>query len=524
MEEDEDSEEDLTDQSPDPPKKRPKNPGSSRPRQESGQSRDSFFNDQENRQPPTHGFRTKEQIFRERARNSKMAKPKSGGKAGKTAKTGKEKRPQSKSKTKRKSDRLSHPRRQDASDSEPEIQAGAQEEELLKELAALKKENKSLKAKNPTPPVPVSMSKRRKFAIGADQIPVALDLTKKVCDYVKFVTWRRTKFLATENKLYGVCAQIMREMEEFQHLLEETDDEDTVIKAFASVYGKDITKVLNERRTNTASSLKKAFDKRAAKKQTMPTPKQLSCVISRSRDLLYLEVPEDASEAEEAKIMAKCAKNDELRDFFDWYWDSLLPCVQGKFSWGHGMRYYHTISGGHFPEDKTKKYVTSSDEALVLLMYENYYKRWPYTFECSEKKEKIDQESPRYQVKWSDSTTGNSQWGGWSSEGRLRFREILKVIAKCRNKRYNAKLEKQALKRIRTVKKLDKPRKGKKSGAAGANAVGTDEECAMLDWNSDDESAADDDLILDDFEGSLENDAANRNDNTGSEDEDGANE
>lgn len=164
------------------------------------------------------------------------------------------------------------------------------------------------------------------------------------------------------------------------------------------------------------------------------------------------------------------------------------------------MRYYHTISGGHFPGDEAKKYVTSSDEALVLLMYENYKKRWPYSFRCSQKNKEPNTQSKKYKVEWSDNTSGNSQWGGWESKGRARFKELAETVAKCRQKKYNGSLEKQALRRIRKAKNLDNSAKAKKTVASDTDGNVVETECAMLDWNSDEESAAADDFVLGDSE------------------------
>ena len=493
----EESDDDLTDPSPEKPRKHHRRPGSSHSRKESGQSRDSSY-DQENRQPVTnHGFRTKEQIFRERAAAERMAATRKGAKASKAIKKP-TKEPTKGRQSKRRQEQPPAP--PDESESETETILEVRQEELLRQLADLKRENNDLKkAQKTSLPAPVS-NKRRKFALGADLIPVGTELNAKVGEFVKFETWRKTKFLSTEDELLGACEVIMEEIEEFQHLIQETDDKDGILKAFSSVYGKLITKELNTRRTNVASALKKAYDKRAKTGAQMPTLKELQKVVSRARDLLYLEVPQGSTKAQTQKIKADCAKNNILRDFFDWYWDSLLPCIQGKYSWGHGMRYYHTISGGHFPGEEAKKYVTSSDEALVLLMYENYRKRWPYTFKCSQNNKEPDTKSNKYKVEWSDNTSGNSQWGGWDPKGRAKFKELAETIAKCRQKQYNGSLEKQALKRLRQAKNLDDSAKAKKTVDSDTDGNVVPTECAMLDWNSDDESAAADDFVLGDLE------------------------
>ena len=144
--------------------------------------------------------------------------------------------------------------------------------------------------------------------------------------------------------------------------------------------------------------------------------------------------------------------------------------------------------------------MTSSDEALVLLMYENYKKRWPYTFKCSQKNKEPNTQSKKYKVEWSDNTSGNSQWGGWDPKGRARFKELAETVAKCRQKKYNGSLEKQALRRIRKAKNLDNSAKAKKTVASDTDGNVVAMECAMLDWNSDEESAAADDFVLGDSE------------------------
>ena len=247
---------------------------------------------------------------------------------------------------------------------------------------------------------PKSKSKPRKLLVGA-QIPNSADLEQAVKDCVANKIWCETKFLANDDELFQVCQLIMEKMPEFSALLETEDEDEKVqnIKNFRKCYGKAICKRLNQKRTDTTSAMKKAYERRYLDGKQMPTPSELATVIQRKNlqilayDKDYQPTPEEQEELD--------AKNEQIllnQEYFDWYWESLLPCVAGKFKWGHTIRCYTTITSGKSPENQ-EKYITSSDEAFVLIVYENCGQRFPYTAKCKKRNRDANKSHPKYQVR-----------------------------------------------------------------------------------------------------------------------------
>jgi hypothetical protein len=76
------------------------------------------------------------------------------------------------------------------------------------------------------------------------------------------------------------------------------------------------------------------------------------------------EVLKVAWEAEKAKIEKENAE--PLRGVFMCHWKELLPAMVGKHNWGQNIRKWNTITDSHFPGELTKKYITTSDKALVV--------------------------------------------------------------------------------------------------------------------------------------------------------------
>ena len=185
---------------------------------------------------------------------------------------------------------------------------------------------------------------------------------------------------------------------------------------------------------------------------------------------------------------ALLAKYEENMDFFMWYWEELLPKVTGKFRWGHGIRLGGIISRHTHPDDPKNKCVSASDEALVLLIYENCGQRFPYVAECTENNVEVDQSNPLYQAKWSDSTQGQAKFGGWNFAGRERFCNIRRVLAKVRRLPHVKAVEENALERL-LIKANKKSALGDvNTGKKGPDYVGRGDELAPFAADSEDEA------------------------------------
>ena len=179
------------------------------------------------------------------------------------------------------------------------------------------------------------------------------------------------------------------------------------VKAFSETYGPSVTTTINNARTSSMSLMRKAHIDFCKEGNKQPTVDQLRTVILR-RGMDFQGkfednhlVPEDIA---------------HLRKLFQWYWEELLAKVTGKGRWGQGIRCHGTISEHTCPDGTRGKYISSSDEAMVLLCLENGEQRFRCCLECEtgEKKTKVDAYHPRYQTRWSSSNSGQNKYGGWS--------------------------------------------------------------------------------------------------------------
>ena len=269
-------------------------------------------------------------------------------------------------------------------------------EEMRARMAALEKENKLQEAQIQAAKKSGKSGKRGKYVA---KIPMNKELEKKItklCGAQGPTLWRTTKFLNTEDDIYLASKTIMADLPECKKLLE--GDPGTVeenILAFLDTYQGAITTGINEQRNNTQTGLKNAYIERYDNKEDMPHPNDLLKVILR-KDLAYPIKPKEPPEADfpgkpdkyaqaknlyEQKMQKYLAKRKEVkknRDYFKWYWTCLLPKVCGNKRWGVTIRNFGTISG-HAPVDTPKKkYVTTSNEALVQVLFENCGQRFPY--------------------------------------------------------------------------------------------------------------------------------------------------
>ena len=352
-------------------------------------------------------------------------------------------------------------------------------------MAALEKENKLQEAQIQAAKKSGKSGKRGKYVA---KIPMNKELEKKItklCGAQGPTLWRTTKFLNTEDDIYLASKTIMADLPECKKLLE--GDPGTVeenILAFLDTYQGAITTGINEQRNNTQTGLKNAYIERYDNKEDMPHPNDLLKVILR-KDLAYPIKPKEPTEADfpgkpdkyaqaknlyEQKMQKYLAKRKEVkknRDYFKWYWTCLLPKVCGNKRWGVTIRNFGTISG-HAPVDTPKKkYVTTSDEALVQVLFENCGQRFPYLASLERKKftneEKEEQrENSKYTSAYSSANVGQEKFGGWNAAGRKRFYDLCVHIRDVRRNPETLALESEILEEIQAEAGLDKKKDKKR--------------------------------------------------------------
>lgn len=387
---------------------------------------------------------------------------------------------------------------------------------LMQRLEALQKENTQLRSAG-------KPNKKARIPGPTAYIPSSFD--KEVTELARTEVWRKTKFVSNDDESLQLAHFFITNMPEFKFLV--VDDQESMhqnVVAFDQIYGKIITKALNNKRTNVQGTMRKSYLKRAAKGLFMPTPQELLQAVKRQGMLglkpvpKLIEMPEEPeapkdgnedSEEYQAKVAEFnklkteiAAKNQEIvpkiaeaeahnapilrtREVFRWYWNELLPDVVGKHNWGHNIRRWNTITEGRFPGKSDKKYITSSDEALCVTLYENCAQRFVYAAECQKNGVEEDRNSDAWQSKWSDIKAGQNNFGGFHPDGRARYAKLQKHIAKAKKQPHVKALEKEILASIQYGEGMEEEEEVLEPRKEPPKVVCV----AMLDSDDEDDSA-----------------------------------
>jgi hypothetical protein len=316
-------------------------------------------------------------------------------------------------------------------------------------------------------------SKAKSGGSGAkSKIPLGKEMKDRVSDVVNEYLWRNTKFLANDEELAQACFEVMTQIPGLDVLVaEDNDEQEENIQAMVQVYGADILSKVNGLRNDAQSGIRKAYIKRAMKDLPMPTPAQLLSVIMREG----LEIdPEDPD------------KNKLQREWHLWYVDELLPKI--AFSrWGYSVRNYGIISEHAPPDDPTTKYITSSDEAMVVILWENTAQRLPYQVQCKKAGIKWRHDHKEYVAKYSCASAGQAKWGGWNLAGRVRYGKLRSSIIKAKRKDPKAvkRVEKATLKALQSKNGLTAKKSKKRKDRVPQDFEGKQE--AMVQFVESDE-------------------------------------
>ncbi len=190
----------------------------------------------------------------------------------------------------------------------------------------------------------------------------------------------------------------------------------------------------------------------------------------------------------------ECDKNvkDKLCALFIEYWRTLMPKVAGHWSWSPNKREYYLLSfGKQDREDPEADYLVSpSDEAFLVVLWENCYAKWAYLDECRRNGTQPDPKDPKMITPYSSSKSGQKKFGGWTKEGIEKYDKYLKDIVENRktNKAFLTALEGDTLAAIRSLEKTQeredsrKSKKKMKGRIAGDFDDIPDDENDMDDW------------------------------------------
>ena len=119
----------------------------------------------------------------------------------------------------------------------------------------------------------------------------------------------------------------------------------------------------------------------------------------------------------------------EEKEAFLWFTDSLLGCVCRKIAWGAKKKYQSRKSDAKY-DNINKSIVTISDEAFALLLYENYIDKWITRYHNPPPP---GVKGSKIMGKYTRSSIGYSEYGGWSEEGVIWFNEICSIVVEDRS-------------------------------------------------------------------------------------------
>jgi hypothetical protein len=371
------------------------------------------------------------------------------------------------------------------SDDDDDTQTGrAIVTQMKRERELKEKEHKELLAKLRAE-IAELQGKRAKKSKGNRAIPVNKDLKAGFYEVAKAELWRTTKFIADDEELMDATCLVAKKIPELKKhfATEDKYEQEEYARAFSDNCGSIVAKAINDNRSNAQGGLKKAYEKRVFDGKSIPTAKAMLDLALRKG----LEFDEKDPQ-----------KNADRRELFQWYWEEVVVKVCGSKRWPYSIRNFGCPST-YTPPDSDLKYVTSSDEALIVVLFENCAQRFPYCAQCKTDGEEVDKKDPQYQSKYSDDSCGQDKFGGWNLAGRKRYNLIRKAISKNRKKRATEikAIERRTLKDIRKKHKLDQSKSLKRKGREPKDFEGQeDAKVACVGLESGDERDEDDDASL----------------------------
>ena len=291
--------------------------------------------------------------------------------------------------------------------------------------------------------------KRKAASISSAVVLSNSGLKNHIKELVKQEIFRTRKFVNNVDQIEEICDELLELSEMLEPLLDDPKNRKAYVKSLAQNYGQTVCSAINEKRTNVQSALQKVYVKRYCSGLPMPTHTEMKEIVLR-RGLDYIDTERKEGETDEqyAEKLALAQKNERNREFFIWYWLECVPTTVKKGNWNRKIRFFGTITD-HAPLDSPDdKYVTTSDEALIVLMFENCSKRYPYVAECKAAKVDVNKKHDDYQARWSIAAAGQNKLGGWEESGRLRFVELRRKIGVAKQKDHIGDLEEAILKEI----------------------------------------------------------------------------
>ena len=258
---------------------------------------------------------------------------------------------------------------------------------------------------------------------------VSEDMLVKINEVVKDKLWRICKFVSCPAEEEKAAQMVLDWLK-----VPETEGTQAEIDSWIETYKKPVKKALYACRNYLVSEMKKSAFKVLKEGNKLPTSEEIRRCATRNIPVL----PTDGSDPDEETLY--------LRKLFKWYWEELLPRVVGATEWGKSVKYYTTIQKAKRVSDK-RALIPVSHEAMLVLVWENNYEKWPVLYEHTMKKK--DQKQPVINGKYTVTDGGQNEWGGWLPSGLTAYNKYKKEVKAARKNPKSLALEKQFLKLLR---------------------------------------------------------------------------
>ena len=179
-------------------------------------------------------------------------------------------------------------------------------------------------------------------------------------------------------------------------------------------------------------------------------------------------------EIEDCALRQLDLDNDRERKIFFWYWTVLLERSHATADWSKVM-YYKTILEARLRDYPSNRVITTSMEAMAVVVYENYHDRWIATKEWMvahpntklPARDKTNKDMDVFKAKWTDQDGGQQPYGGWDPAAKERFNDLRIAIHAVRADEETLEYEKKALQLLQKEHNItgdEPPKKKKKTG------------------------------------------------------------
>jgi hypothetical protein len=341
-----------------------------------------------------------------------------------------------------------------------------------KEAAELKKKNAALKQRLQEVMQQKATNRQRSESTNRVRLSSGVQTLFEVA--VKQKVCREVKFIANNDELEQVQLKTLRVTEQEWNKVKDLSKEEQqiVVRDYAEVYGKNIAKLVNQKRNGTQQELKKLHDKLRAEGIKITSKMIIHAFCRSSRYVILSE--HDTCPDREANIEHN-RRNKKLRDNMDIIVDRILPAAVGYKNWGPCHRslmpmshprdrvYAQTFASPELIPDGNYQ-ITAADQALTAAMWENCEEKWGYHMDMKLAEQKPDPKHESYnKALYSSSSSGSSLFGGWTVEGRKRFAGLRAMFAKARLQEHCGRLELQVCTRLFKANGFDKQSKKKKT-------------------------------------------------------------